>query len=164
MKNMQTTPQKIAVIGDGAMGTVCALILADNGYDVGLWGDFPDNVADMAQHRQNRKYLPGFDLPRTLRLTAQAKDILADSDLVISAVPCQYTRTVWTKLAVFLPARVPIISVAKGIENDTLMRMSEVIENELLTSNIAVLSGPSIAFEVARAIPTTVVVSSKQKK
>ena len=70
---MQNTPENIAVIGDGSMGTVCALILADNGYNVSLWGAFPDNIADMAKHRQNRKFLPGFDLPPSLRVSSNAE-------------------------------------------------------------------------------------------
>ncbi|NIA06718.1 MAG: NAD(P)H-dependent glycerol-3-phosphate dehydrogenase [Actinobacteria bacterium] len=158
---MRTGPEKIAVIGDGAMGTVCAFILADNGYEVQLWGAFPDNVADMAQRRQNRKYLPGFDLPRALRVTGKAEDILTDSDLVISAVPCQYMRNVWTKLAGLLLPGVPIISVTKGIENDTLARPTEILAK--LTGSdrsLAALSGPTIAVELANRLPATAVVAS----
>ena len=158
---MRTTPKKIAVIGDGAMGTVCSLILADNGYEVQLWGAFPDNVADMAQHRQNRKYLPGFDLPKALRVSAKAQNVLPDSDLVISAVPCQYMRGVWTKLACLLPAGAPIISLTKGIENGTLERPSEILAK--LTGSersLAALSGPTIAVELANHLPATAVVAS----
>ena len=158
---MQTTPERIAVIGDGAMGTVCALILARKGYDVGLWGAFPDNIDDMSEHRQNRRFLPGFDLPQELRITADAQDILAAADLVISAVPSQYMRSVWIKLASFLPPRVPIISVTKGIENDTLERPSEILTTTAGSDHsLAALSGPTIAVELARHLPATAVVAS----
>ena len=158
---MQNTPQRIAVIGDGAMGTVCALILADNGYDVGLWGAFPDNVADMAQYRQNRKYLPGFDFPPSLRVTANAEDILPDADLVISAVPCQYMRSVWTGLAASLPVNVPVISVTKGIENETLDRPSQILAAVTGQDRpLAAFSGPTIAVELANHLPATAVIAS----
>lgn len=149
------------MVGDGSMGTVCALILADNGYDVGLWGAFPDNVADMAKHRQNRKFLPGFDLPPSLRVTANAKDILPEADLVISAVPCQYMRSVWTGLAASLPANVPVISVTKGIENETLERPSQILTAVTGQDRpLAALSGPTIAVELANHLPATAVIAS----
>jgi len=158
---MQKSPRKIAVIGDGAMGTVCALILADNGYDVGIWGAFPDNLADMARHRQNRKYLPGFDLPDQLRISVDPTEIISAADLVISAVPCQYMRSVWTKLAALLPADAPIISVTKGIANDTLERPSEILAAVTGSDRgIAALSGPTIAVELAKHLPATAVVAS----
>ena len=158
---MQTIPEKIAVIGDGAMGTVCAFILGHKGYDVGLWGAFEDNIKDMARHRQNRKYLPGFQLPQGLRLSSNSEEILTAADLVISAVPCQYMRSVWTRLSCCLPANVPIISVTKGIENDTLDRPSEILAQ--ITGpdrSLAALSGPTIAVELANRLPATAVVAS----
>src|SRR3990170_520837 len=87
-----STSEKIAVIGDGAMGSVCSIILANKGYDVGLWGAFADNVKDMVRQGENRKYLPGFRLPEQLRVSSKAGEILAGADLLISAVPCQYMR------------------------------------------------------------------------
>ncbi len=94
-----TTDQQIAVIGDGAMGSVCAIILANNGYHVRLWGGFPENIDDMRQRGENKKFLPGFKLPQQLHLTTKPAEALDSASLVISAVPCQYMRSVWQKLA-----------------------------------------------------------------
>ena len=158
---MLSTSEKIAIVGDGAMGSVCGLILANNGYDVGLWGAFPDNIADIIRHRENRKYLPGFKFPPPLRVSSTAEDILDAVDLVISAVPCQYMRRIWTLLAEHLADDTPIISVTKGIENNTLKRPTEILaELSGSTRRLGALSGPTIAVELARALPATAVVAS----
>ena len=152
---------KIAVIGDGGMGSVCAIILADNGYDVHLWGAFAENIQDITKHGQNRKFLPGFDFPAKLRASANAEEVLTGADLVISAVPCQYMRQVWEKIARHLEKHAAIISVTKGIEIDTLLRPSQILA-ELTGSHrrLGALSGPTIAVELARQLPATAVVAS----
>ena len=155
------TDQEIAVIGDGAMGSVCAIILADNGFRVRLWGAFPENIEDMRQCRENRKFLPGFKLPPNLHLTARAEQALDSVGLVISAVPCQYMRSVWKKLTPHLQDNAAILSVTKGIENDTLLRPSEILaEITGPDRRLAALSGPTIAGELARQLPATAVVAS----
>ena len=156
-----STSEKIAIIGDGAMGSVCGIILANKGYDVGLWGAFPDNIKDMIRQGENRKYLPGFKLPQKLHLSSKAEEILKGASLVISAVPCQYMRKVYRKLLDCLAEDAAIISVTKGIENDTLKRPSEILA-ELTGSErrLGALSGPTIAVELAKGLPATAVVAS----
>ena len=155
------TDQEIAVIGDGAMGSVCGIILTDNGYQVRLWGAFAENIKDMIESRENRKFLPNFKLPPELQLTSRAEEALDSVGLVISAVPCQYMRSVWQKIAPYLQTDAAILSVTKGIENDTLMRPSEILAE--LTGpdrRLGALSGPTIAGELAQQLPATAVVAS----
>lgn len=143
------------------MGTVCAIILADNGYRVKLWGAFPENIEDMLESLENRKFLPGFKLPQRLHPTIRAEEALDSADLVISAVPCQYMRSVWKTIAPHLQDNAAIISVTKGIENDTLLRPSEILA-EITGSDrsFGAMSGPTIAGELARQLPATAVVAS----
>ena len=153
--------ERIAIIGDGAMGSVCAIILANKGYDVGLWGAFAENIEDTIRLNENRKYLPGFSLPQQLRISSWAEEIMAGAGLVISAIPCQYLRGLWPRLSDCLAEDSAIISVTKGIENNTLKRPTEILA-ELTGSDrrLASLSGPTIAVELAKGLPATAVVAS----
>lgn len=128
---------------------------------MGLWGAFADNIEDMVREGENRKYLPGFKLPGKMRVSSKAEEVLAGAKLVISAVPCQYMRKVWEQLGKCLEADVVIISVTKGIENDSLKRPSEILA-ELCGSQhrLGALSGPTIAVELAKELPGTAVVAS----
>ena len=152
---------KIAVVGDGAMGTVCAIILARKGYDVRLWGAFPDNIRRMNDSRENHTYLPGFPLPKQLLAGTEAKDLLSGAHIVVSAVPCQYMRNVWEQLADCLNEETALVSVTKGVEIETLKRPCEILA-ELTGADrkLAVLSGPTIAGELAAGLPATAVVAS----
>ena len=158
---MQNTG-RIAIIGDGAMGTVCGMILADNGYEVRLWGAFPENIQAICRDRENRKYLPGVELPSELQADSDAARVLCGCELIVSAVPCQYIRPVWEKLRGHLQKDTPIISVTKGIENRTLLRPSQIL-SELTGRDrkLAALSGPTIAGELAEKLPATAVVASQ---
>ncbi len=166
---MTTTPEHIAIVGDGAMATVFALLADSKGLGVTVWGANPDHVAELIQTRENRRYLPGYPLPPRVRLTATDREAFADADLVVSAVPTQYVRSVWTRLAPHLPPAVPVVSVAKGIENETLLRPTQIIADVLsgLTDDpdrparpLAAVSGPSVAVELARCLPATVCAAS----
>ncbi len=159
--------RKIAVIGDGGMGTTCAIMLAENAHDVCLWSAFPDAAERLARERENRRFLPGHALPDGVRVTGADDEALAGADLAISAVPTQYMRGVWERLRPHCPAGLPICSVAKGIENGTLLRPTQVLRDVLDEAQgeagvrpAAALSGPSIAPEVARRLPATVVVAA----
>lgn len=155
--------KKITVLGDGGWGTALAILLHNKGYQVTLWSPFKDYAKILDQKRINPFYLKGIKIPKSLFISSNLKESL-DCDLVIIAVPSQYLRGVLVKGACFYNYKIPVVSVVKGIENDTLLRMSQVIEDVWHSRCIAVLSGPTIAQEVARGIPTTVVISSKDKK
>ncbi len=141
------------------MGTVCALLLAEHGTPATLWGAFPEQIAELARDRENRRFLPGYPLPPDLTVTSAADAAFADTELAISAVPCQYLRSVWTRLAPHVPANVPVVSVTKGIEVETLLRPSEVIQACARVGPIVCLSGPCIGPEVAARKPAGVVVA-----
>ena len=146
------------------MGTVCAIMLAENGHEVRLWSAFPEAAASLARTRLNSRFLPGHRLPETVAVTGEDDEALAGVELAFSAVPTQFMRQVWGRLAARYPAGMPLCSVAKGIENGTLLRPTQILEDVLRArglGEVAALSGPSIAPEVAARQPTTVTVASE---
>ena len=152
---------RVTIIGDGAMGTLCALLLIGRGSQVTMWGAFPDYVATLNRDRENSRFLPGFRLPDALKIVHDPTEAFAsDRSLIISAVPCQYMRSVWTGLADAVPRHVPIVSAAKGLEIETLLRPTDIIKDCIGEVSVACLSGPSIAAEVAAKKPASVVVAS----
>ncbi len=155
--------QKIAIIGDGAMGTLCAWILAQSGRETLLWCRHSQHAADLAQSRVNIRHLPTVKLPASVEVTGQDAAI-SQADLVFLAVPSQHIRSVLTRLATHIQASAPVISLAKGIENDTLLRPTEICASILGPRLLAVISGPSIADEVAQGLPATVVAASSDEE
>lgn len=165
-------PERIVIIGDGAMATVCAIMLAENGHAVRIWSAFPAAAAEFARNRENKRFLPGFAIPEGVEVTADDASAFADVDLAISAVPTQFTRPVWNRLRGFCRHDLPICSVAKGIENKTLLRPTQILLDVLSGGKpadqaqtlpprpVATLSGPSIAPEVASRLPASVTVAS----
>ncbi len=163
--NLACMGERITVIGDGGMGTICSVMLAENGHAVRLWSAFRDQAADIESHRENRRFLPGCRLPDSIEVTAEDERAFVGAGLIVSAVPAQFMRSVWKRLKTHTPPRVPICSVTKGIENETLMRPTEILADVLPRGAegraVAVLSGPSIAPEIARGLPATVTVASQ---
>jgi glycerol-3-phosphate dehydrogenase (NAD(P)+) len=174
--------KNISIIGDGGMGTVLAILLCEKrealsakreasdelratSHEVRMWGYDRQQLEQIEQNRENKKFLPGYKLPEQLVFEADDQRIMAGADLIVSAVPCQFMRGVWKRLKDYVPQGVPIVSVAKGIENDTLLRPTQII-GEILDEKretrdegrgmrFAVLSGPTIADELARRLPAT---------
>jgi glycerol-3-phosphate dehydrogenase (NAD(P)+) len=151
---------RAAVIGDGAMGTVCALLLAGNGVEVQLWGRSRKHIESIAQDRENVQYLPGHPLPDSIHLTNHAGEAFDGAELVVSAVPCQFMRGVWKSMALELSSHVPVVCVSKGIEIDTLLCSTQILESLSVSGPFVALSGPSIAPEVAAGLPATVVAAA----
>jgi glycerol-3-phosphate dehydrogenase (NAD(P)+) len=155
---------KIGILGDGGWGTTLAVLLSAKGHDVTLWGAFRDYTQQMSRTRLNPRFLPGIKLPRKIKLTNDLKVALSDKQIIVLAVPSQYTRAVLRKVRLNKSVTKCIyLSVTKGIEVGSLKRISEIIKEELGLVKTAVLSGPTIAGEVARGIPTTAVVASADK-
>lgn len=159
-----TKIKKVAVIGDGGWGTTLAVLLSGKGLDVSLWGAFSDYVKVVGSTRENIKFLPGVKIPEDVKITGSLKDALDGRDLVILAVPSQFMRGVLDKIKHEDLSGKRFLSVTKGIENGTLKRMSEVITECLGKQRLAVLSGPTIALEVAKLSPTTAVVASDNEE
>ena len=159
--------ERITIIGDGAMGTVCALLLAGNGHSVRVWGAFPDELARLAQTRCNPRLLPDVRIPDSVDFSADDRTCFDRTTLVVSAVPTQFLRSVWTRLIAHLPAGVPIVSCSKGIDTQLLLRPTQIIEQVCRdagkTPAICALSGPNIAGEIARHLPATAVAASSDE-
>lgn len=156
-------PGPVAVVGDGGWGTALALVLHGNGIPVRLWSRDAAYAAEMRATGANPRFLPGIPLPPGLHVTADAAEALDDAWLAVSAVPTQHVRATWTTLAPALPRTTAVLSVSKGIEVGTLASPSVILREVLGRRALAVLSGPSHAEEVARGLPTTVVVASRNR-
>jgi len=152
---------KILVLGDGGWGTALALLLDKKGYAVTLWSNFPDYAKYLSRYRENKKFLPGVKIPHSINITCNLQ--LVTCNLMVMAIPTQHARVVLQKLQPQI-SDIPIVSVAKGLEMETLKRPSEIIKEVLGTKPVAVLSGPSHAEEVSRGLPASVVVASADKE
>lgn len=151
---------RITVLGDGGWGTCLSILLASRGNPVTLWGAFPRYVAEIHRRRENVKFLPGVPIPASVNVTGQIEEAWAGAEVIVVAVPSQYLRDVLKRFAGRPWDKVKVVSVVKGIDPNTLMRMSELIRSLVPAKQLAVLSGPSISYEVARGVPTTVVSAS----
>lgn len=161
---MERKTENVAVIGAGSWGTALAMVLADNGHTVRLWGHNPAQIEEINLVHTNRKYLPEISLPELIIGYTDIKETLEDVDTIVLAVPTKAIREVLQKIVEFRTEPLVIVHVSKGIEPDTLLRISEMIEEEMpahLIKDVVVLSGPSHAEEVSLRHPTTVTVSSK---
>jgi glycerol-3-phosphate dehydrogenase (NAD(P)+) len=153
--------KSISIIGDGAMGTVLAMLLCEKKTPVRIWGYDAGQLKQIEAARENRKFLPGHKLPDAIVFEPKDGRIMQDADLIVSAVPCQFMRGIWTRLKKSVPKNVPICSVVKGIENGTLFRPTQIIADVLGDEvRCAVLSGPTIADELARKLPATACAAS----
>lgn len=155
---------RIGVIGAGGWGTALSLLLHRNGHDVDLWEFFPEYAERMAALRRNPDFLPGVEIPEGLRITSDLGSAVRDKDVLVFAVPSHVLRRVAVQVSGFGIGRYLVVSAVKGIENETLLRMSEVLREAwaglLQPDRIVALSGPSHAEEVSRGIPTAVVAAS----
>jgi glycerol-3-phosphate dehydrogenase (NAD(P)+) len=158
--------EQVAILGDGAMATVCSILLAQGGHGVAMWGAFEESIERLIQNRENYRLLPGARIPPSVRLTANDAQCFAGATIILSAIPTQYLRSVWQRLRGHVPSDIPIVSVTKGIENNTLLRPTQVIQDVLKGSGkgaqCAVLSGPNIAAELAKYLPATAVAAAKE--
>ena len=154
---------KIAVLGDGAWGTALACNLLSNGHEVVMWGAFPDYLEEMARKRENFKFLPGAPLPESLRFSPDPAEAAAGAELLLLATPTQFLRSVLGKFAAVPGVREKLfVNVAKGIEQNSWLRISEMVREELGQVAYAAISGPSHAEEVVRKVPTLVTAASAE--
>lgn len=152
---------RITFLGGGAMATACSILLAEHSdQEVTIWARNPEYAEQMQRERENRRLLPGIPLPERVQVTADAERALADADFIVAAVPTQYLRASLTTLRPLLNRQRPVISIVKGIENETFLRPSEIISDVLGNRSVVALSGPSHAEEVGRRMPATVVAAS----
>ncbi len=155
---------RISVLGAGGWGTTLAIFLHNNGHPVTLWEYKKDYAKTLDKKRENITYLPGIPIPNDLVITHNLNEAVTDNNMIVLAVPSQFLRSVIKKIDKNLLKNSILVSVSKGIENNTLMTMSQMLLDvvpALSENQIGVLSGPSHAEEVSRRIPTTVVTASK---
>lgn len=154
--------KQIAVMGAGSWGTALAVTLAGNGHRVSMWDINQAHLKDMENDRENKRFLPGVPLPDGVRISESKEPILKNADVVLFSVPAQHFRSAFEDALMYLPSDALIVNVAKGIEQKSLKRMSEIAFSLKKDAHYVVLSGPSHAEEVGRGMPTTVAVASPQ--
>ncbi|QYR68572.1 NAD(P)H-dependent glycerol-3-phosphate dehydrogenase [Fusobacterium animalis] len=157
---------KISVIGSGGWGIALTILLHKNGHDLTIWSFDKKEAEELKKTRQNKTKLPNILLPEDVKVTNDLKEAVDDKDILILAVPSKAIRSVSKSLKNIIKDNQIVVNVAKGLEEDTLETMTDIIEEELKDKNpkVAVLSGPSHAEEVGRGIPTTCVVSAHNKE
>ena len=155
---------KVAILGAGSWGTALSIVLADNGHHVKIWSVHENQVKEINEQRTNEKYLPGVKLPENITANTDLGTVVQDTETIVIAVPTKAVREVVRKVIPCLSTAVTVVHVCKGIEPETLKRVSEMIEEEMpnrLLKDLVVLSCPSHAEEVSLRQPTTVAVTSK---
>ncbi len=162
MRARSLPAHRVAVLGAGSWGTTFAKILGDAGSEVIIWARRPEIAHEITEARRNSQYLPGVNLPPSVRATTVLADALDGAEQVFVSIPSQSLRENLSAVEPLLPQGAPIVSLMKGVERGSGLRMSQVIAQELPIdpSRIAVISGPNLALEIAREQPTAAVVSS----
>ncbi len=152
---------KIAIIGSGSWGTANAVMLAKRGFDIYLWSWIQEETDRLNRDRENKEFLPDIKFPDNITCTHDMALCTKDADLIITAAPSPATRTTAKQLSPHVAEGQKVINISKGLEEGTLLRLSQVYKEEIPQANISVMSGPSHAEEVSRGLPTTNVVASE---
>ena len=150
---------RISIIGGGSWGIALAVLLSRNGHEITIWSALENEIA-MLKEKHEHRMLPGVVLPDNTVFTTREQEAVQGKDLLVMAVASSYTRSTARRLKELVGNNQKILNVAKGIEETTLMTLSEIIEQEIPQADVAVMSGPSHAEEVGRGLPTTIVVGA----
>jgi len=149
--------RRIVIVGDGGWGTAVAIHLARKGLEVGLWS----HDAAYAEHLRDQPHEPavpaGYEIPRAVEISADLRALLPRADAVVSAIPTEFLRDVWTRHGALLPPSIPVVSLTKGVEQGTMRRPSEILHELVPDRPVVVMSGPNIAWEVAKGFPAAIV-------
>ena len=156
--------KKIGIIGAGSWGIALARNLSNNGHLVTIWSIMEDEINMLKKHHEHLDKLPGVKLAESIVFTTDMEEAIKEKDMLILAVPSIFTRSTAKAMAPFVVDGQVIVCVAKGIEDDTFMTITEVVEDEIPNGNVCVLSGPSHAEEVGIGLPTTVVAGAKTRE
>jgi glycerol-3-phosphate dehydrogenase (NAD(P)+) len=159
----QQQPGKLAVLGAGSWGTALAIALAPRFGEIAVWSHNTERGEIMQRSRENARYLPGIAFPPNLLVTTSLADTVSGSAIVLSVVPSKHLRAILQEVQPLIPPHIPIVSATKGIEEHTLLRMSQLIQHVLGAARprgVAVLSGPTFAREIAAGEPAAVVIAS----
>ncbi|WMI81504.1 NAD(P)H-dependent glycerol-3-phosphate dehydrogenase [Anaerotignum sp. MB30-C6] len=156
--------KKVTVVGSGSWGTALAVMLQKHGHDVVVWSRRQDMVDEMENERENKAYLPGITLPEGMKFTTDHEQAVKDAEIIILSVPSKAVRQTVTAFAPFFTDKQVLVNVAKGLEEGSLKRLSQVIQECAPQCEVCILSGPSHAEEVARDIPTTCLIASENEE
>lgn len=154
----------IGIIGAGSWGIALAVLLHNNGHKITVWSILQDEIDMLNAEREHKDKLPGVKLPEDMVFTTDMKSAIEGKNILVLAVPSPFIRSTANSMKEYVSNGQIIVNVAKGIEEKSLMTLSQVIEDEIPQADVAVLSGPSHAEEVGRGIPTTIVVGAKTQK
>lgn len=155
---------KVGIMGAGSWGTAISWLLTNNGHDVTVWSIDAKEVEMLSREREHKSKLPGVKLQDKIQFTNEIREGIEGKDFVVLAVPSPFTRSTAQKMRPYVKEGQILVNVAKGIEETTLMTLSEQIEEEIPQADVAVLSGPSHAEEVVKGLPTTCVAGARTKK
>lgn len=155
---------KIGVLGAGSWGIALTELLSGNGHKVTVWSIDEAEIAMLKEHREHKTKLPGVILKEDVLYTTKVEEAVLDADMLVMVVPSPFIRSTAKTIAPFVKENQLIVNVSKGIEEDTLMTLTDIISEEVPLARVAVLSGPSHAEEVGKHIPTTVVAGSTDKE
>ena len=155
---------RVGIIGAGSWGTALSLVLANNGHSVEIWSIVESEIEMLKEKHEHIDKLPGVKLPDSITFTTDIEETIKNNDILVLAVPSVFTRSTAVKMAPFVKEGQIIVCVAKGIEENTLMTISDVVESEIPCADVAVMCGPSHAEEVGRLLPTTVVAGARTQK
>lgn len=155
---------KISVLGAGSWGTALAVVLHKNGHEVTIWSIAQDEIDMLKKEREHKDKLPGVKIAEEIGLTTDLKEAISGRDMLVVAVPSPYIRSTAKSMAPYVEDGQLLVSVAKGIEEGTLMTLSAILEQEIPQTEVAVLCGPSHAEEVGIGLPTTLVAGAKRKE
>lgn len=156
--------KRVSFLGAGSWGTALAILCANNGHQVTVWSKVKDEINMLRENREHIERLPGIKLPDSIIIEDDLERACTNQDIIVSSVASPFVRSTAQEAKPYIKEKQIIVNVGKGIEDDTLMTLCEVIEDELPTTDVSVLSGPSHAEEVSKGVPTTVVVGAKSKK
>ena len=154
---------KIGIIGAGSWGIALSVLLHNNGHEIAIWSALSDEIELLKREHEQKDKLPGVKLAEDMVFTTEICEAINGRDILVLAVPSSFTRKTAHMMKEYVSEGQIVVNVAKGIEEATLLTLSQVIEEELPQVDVAVLSGPSHAEEVGRGIPTTIVVGAKSK-
>ncbi|HPF28929.1 MAG TPA: 2-dehydropantoate 2-reductase N-terminal domain-containing protein, partial [Lachnospiraceae bacterium] len=154
---------KVGIIGAGSWGTAIGVLLTNNGHEVTMWSAIGSEIDMLNETHEHKDKLPGVVLSEKMTFTKNLKEAVEAKDLLVLAVPSVFTRQTAKQMKEYVANGQIIVNVAKGMEETTLMTLSEIVEEEIPQAMVTVLSGPSHAEEVGKGIPTTIVVGAKKR-
>ncbi len=155
--------KKITILGSGSWGTALSVLLANKGYSINLWARKKEHAENLKKNRVNSKYLPNVELPKNINIHWDILESIRDSEIIVIAVASQGVRETLEKIKEHVDENVIFVNVSKGLEKNTLLRISEIVHSYFPNNIYVMLSGPSHAEEVSKNIPTTIVAASKDR-